>query len=250
MCTDGPTACCQPVARAPGVDISGCNTLDRPRDLVLPDINDSPLQTGVHQPVEMSNMCADKPFAILVLAGSYRTDSYNQALVAGAREMAPSDIEIHEFDLRRLPHYDGDVEATGDPDPVAALKDEVREADALLIVTPEYNSGVPGVLKNAIDWISRTYPDAPIGGKIAAIVGATPGRSGTRFAQEHLRQVLDRTGATVIGEPQLLVARAGDVIKNGMILSEDLKVQLQTVLETLVETGRHCEATGSAAVAN
>ena len=100
-------------------------------------------------------MPATDAFQILALAGSYRSGSYNQALIAAARELAPGGVEIVDFDLRTVPHYDGDLEAAGDPEPVQALKQAVRDSDALLVVTPEYNSGVPGVLKNGIDWSSR-----------------------------------------------------------------------------------------------
>lgn len=194
-------------------------------------------------------MSKENPYSILVLAGSYRSGSFNQALVAGVREVADPNVSLVEFDLRRLPHYDGDLEAAGDPETVVELKAMVRSSDALLIVTPEYNSGIPGVLKNGIDWMSRTYPDAPIGGKLAAVVGATPGRSGTQFAQEHLRRVLDRAGATVLSEPQVLVAHAGDQIVDGVIVSDELKTQLRSVFESLVDAAAQCKETGSAAVA-
>ncbi len=194
-------------------------------------------------------MSANDTFQILALAGSYRSGSYNQALIRAARELTPPGVEIVDFDLRNLPHYDGDVEEAGDPEPVTALKAAIRNADALLVVTPEYNSGVPGVLKNGIDWSSRVYPDAPIAGKLVAVIGATPGKSGTKFAQEQLRQVLGRTGAVLIGGPELLLAGAGDAIEDGTVTSSEVRDQLAAVLESIVETARLCDETGSSAIA-
>lgn len=186
---------------------------------------------------------------ILALAGSYRSGSYNQALLAATREEAAGKAQIVDFDLRTVPYYDGDVEAEGDPGPVAALKDAVRGADALLIVTPEYNGGVPGVLKNGLDWASRKYPNAPISGKLCALMGATPGRSGTRSAQEQLCALLQRVNAVPIDTEPIMVARAGSVIKDGVVTSAELRAQVASLVDAILETIRACEETGSAAVA-
>ena len=194
-------------------------------------------------------MSADDTFQILALAGSYRSGSYNQTLIATARELAPAGVEITDFDLRSLPHYDGDLEAAGDPEPVQALKDSVRSADALLVVTPEYNSGMPGVLKNGIDWSSRMYPNAPLANKLVAVIGATPGRSGTKHAQDHARQVLGRTGAVVIDEPELMLARAGDAIEDGTVVSNDTRELLAAVLGSIVHTAALCAEAGTSAIA-
>lgn len=194
-------------------------------------------------------MTANDTFQILALAGSYRSGSYNQALITAAREVAPPGVEIVDFDLRDVPHYDEDLESAGDPEPAQALKGAVRNADALLVVTPEYNSGVPGVLKNGIDWSSRVYPEAPIAGKLVAVIGATPGRSGTKFAQEQVRLVLGRTGAVVIDGPELMLARAGDAIEDGKVTSDEVRDQLAAVLESIVHTAELCAETGSSAVA-
>ncbi len=194
-------------------------------------------------------MNTNDTFRILALAGSYRSGSYNQTLIATARELAPAGVDITDFDLRTVPHYDGDLEAAGDPEPVRALKDSVRSADALLVVTPEYNSGMPGVLKNGIDWSSRMYPNAPLANKLVAVIGATPGRSGTKYAQEHLRQVLGRTGAVVIDEPELMLARASDAIEGGAIVSDDIRDQLTAVLGSIVHTAALCAEAGTSAIA-
>ena len=188
-------------------------------------------------------------FRILALAGSYRTGSFNQALIAAARDVAPGHVEITDFDLRTVPFYDGDLEEAGDPEPVEQLKEAVRSADALLFVTPEYNSGLPGVLKNGIDWASRFYPDAPLAGKLAAVVGATPGRSGTKTAQEDLRRVLGRTGTIVIEDADLALARAGDAIVDGIVVSDEVRTQIEAVVAAILESADLCDRTGSASTA-
>src|SRR2546428_8011970 len=98
---------------------------------------------------------ADGPIRVLGFAGSLRQGSYNRALLRAAQALAPEGMAIETFDLAAVPLYNGDVEARGDPDGVAAFKQAIRAADAVLMVTPEYNHGVPGVMKNAIDWASR-----------------------------------------------------------------------------------------------
>ena len=113
------------------------------------------------------------------------------------------------------------------------LKAAVRSADAVLFVTPEYNHGVPAVLKNGLDWSSRVYPDAPLGGKLAAVIGATPGKSGTSFAQASLRESLATAGAKLI-ESELMLARASDAVADGVVTSDDLKAQLSGVAEAIV----------------
>src|SRR5882672_4988864 len=126
--------------------------------------------------------------SVLGIAGSLRAASFNRSLLRAAQELAPAGMTITAFDLAPIPLYNADVEATGDPEPVAALKSAIRQADALLIATPEYNFGVPGVLKNAIDWASRPPRGSAMQGKPVAIMGATPGGWGTARSQMQLRQ--------------------------------------------------------------
>ncbi len=189
----------------------------------------------------------DRPISILALAGSYRDGSLNQALLASAREEAPESVTFRDFDLRTVPFYDGDVESAGIPIEVQRLKSAIREADALLLVTPEYNGGIPAVLKNGIDWGSRIYPDAPIAGKLTAIIGATPGRSGTRFAQEQLRQVVGRAGGVVIEAPEVMIARAASVIQHGRVESDDVRASVRAVVAALVAAVELCLDEGSLA---
>lgn len=149
-----------------------------------------------------------KELDVLGIAGSLRAGSFNRALLRAAQELAPPGMHIRIFDLAPIPLYNGDVEAAGDPEPVAALKAAIREADALLIVTPEYNYGIPGVLKNAIDWASRPAGRSPLACKPAAIMGASPGMGGTIRAQLLLRQTLLFTETYAMLRPEVIVARA------------------------------------------
>ena len=144
---------------------------------------------------------------ILGIAGSLRKGSYNRGLLRAARELMPEGVELVEYDIRDLPFYDGDVETAGDPESVVALKDAIREADALLIATPEYNRGVPGGLKNAVDWASRPPLGSPLAGKPVAMMGATTGRGGTALAQQQLREALEFPRAIVLEEPRGARAR-------------------------------------------
>jgi chromate reductase, NAD(P)H dehydrogenase (quinone) len=145
---------------------------------------------------------------VLGIAGSLREGSYNRALLRTARELLPPGVELIEQEIGTLPFYDGDVEAAGDPETVVRFKQSIREADALLIATPEYNRGVPGVLKNAIDWASRPPLASPLAGKPVAIVGASTGRGGTARAQEQLRAALEFSRAEVLEGPEVLVPEA------------------------------------------
>jgi chromate reductase, NAD(P)H dehydrogenase (quinone) len=151
----------------------------------------------------------DDVLVVCGIAGSLREASYNRALLRAARELAPEGLEIRIFDrMAEIPLFSQDREDEGDPEPVQALKRAIGDAHALLIATPEYNHGVPGVLKNAIDWASRPAKDPVLGGKPTAIFGASPGITGTARAQSQLRQSLIFTGTPVLPQPEILVYRA------------------------------------------
>jgi chromate reductase len=140
-----------------------------------------------------------------------RQGSYNRALLRAAIELAPPEMEIRIFErLREIPPFDADLEALGDPEPVRALKQAIADADALLIATPEYNHGVPGVLKNAIDWASRPPRDSVLSGRPTAIFGASPGATGTARAQSQLRQAFVFTNTPALVQPEILVYRAAE----------------------------------------
>jgi chromate reductase len=145
---------------------------------------------------------------VLGVAGSLRKGSYNRALLRAAIELAPSTLRIAAFELDAVPLYNGDVEAAGDPPGVAAFKQAIVAADAVLFVTPEYNHGVPGVMKNAVDWASRPPRGAPLGGKPVGIIGASPGMTGSARGQSQLRQAFEFTDSYCMPQPELLVFRA------------------------------------------
>jgi chromate reductase len=155
---------------------------------------------------------ADTPLRILGFAGSLRAASYNRALLRAAQELAPADISFEVFDLHRIPLYDGDVEAAGDPEGVAAFKAAIRAADGVLMVTPEYNHGVPGVMKNAIDWASRPPRGAALEHKPVGIIGASPGATGSARGQSQLRQAFEFTNSYCMPQPEILVFRAHEKI--------------------------------------
>jgi chromate reductase len=152
---------------------------------------------------------AARPLVVCAIAGSLRRASYNRALLRAAQELAPEGVEIRIFDgMGALPLFNEDVEAQGDPEPVQALRRAIGEADALLIATPEYNHGVPGVLKNAIDWASRPPGRSVLAGKPTAILGASPGVTGTARAQTQLRNAFVFTQTPAVLQPEILVYRA------------------------------------------
>lgn len=143
-------------------------------------------------------------------AGSLRAGSLNRALLRAAQELAPEGMTIEAFDLIEIPLYNGDVEAAGDPPSVTAFKDAIRSADAVLMVTPEYNHGVPGVMKNAVDWASRPPRGAALNGKPVGIIGASPGQVGTARGQSQLRQAFEFTNSYCMPQPEILVFRASE----------------------------------------
>ncbi len=170
------------------------------------------------------------------MSGSLRAGSLNSALIRAARELAPSGMEIAIFEgLGAIPLYDADVEAKGDPEPVVAWKAAIRDADALLIATPEYNYGVPGGLKNAVDWASRPPGKSVLNRKPAAIMGATPGATGTARAQLALRQSFVFTETYAMLKPEVLVARAQEKVDaEGRLTDEKTRAYIRELLEALL----------------
>ena len=158
---------------------------------------------------------------ILGVAGSLRAGSLNKALLRAAVELAPDGMAIEVFDLAEVPLYDGDVEAAGDPPGVAAFKQAIAAADGVLMATPEYNHGVPGVMKNAIDWASRPPREAPLGGKPVGLIGASPGQTGTARGQSQLRQAFEFTNSYCMPQPELLVFRAHEKFDGEGNLSDE-----------------------------
>lgn len=174
---------------------------------------------------------------ILGLSGSLRAGSYNTKLLHAAAELVPEGARIEPAFLHGIPLYDGDVEAQGIPEPVHALKERIVAADGLLIVTPEYNNSVPGVLKNAIDWLSRPGSDIPrvFGGRAVGLIGASPGQRGTVLSQTAWLPVLRVLGTRPYFGHVLYVANAADVFDaEGRLVAEDVRERLRKYLEGFV----------------
>ncbi|MGH8400580.1 MAG: NADPH-dependent FMN reductase [Gammaproteobacteria bacterium] len=146
---------------------------------------------------------------VLGIAGSLRKGSYNKLALKAAIELRPDGMEIEGFDIAAIPVYNEDVREQGFPPVVEQLREKIRAADALLLVTPEYNYSVPGVFKNAIDWASRP-PDQPFNDKPVAIMGASGSILGTARAQYHLRQICVFLNMHPINKPEVMIARAQD----------------------------------------
>lgn len=173
---------------------------------------------------------------VLGIAGSLRAGSYNRALLRAAQEEAPQGMELEIYDIAPLPFYNADVEARGDPESVAEFKAAIRAADALLVATPEYNHGVPGVLKNALDWASRPHRTSPLDCKAVAIMGATAGNGSTILAQEQVREALVYTGSCTLAQPEFSLSRAGAAFDDaGRLTDPDTRSALRELLAALAE---------------
>jgi chromate reductase len=175
---------------------------------------------------------------LIGLSGSLREGSFNSALLRNAAGLMPKDAELLLESIRGIPLYDGDVEAeAGIPEKVTTLKDAIAAADGLLLVTPEYNNSIPGVFKNAIDWLSRPPGDIKrvFGGKPIAVIGASQGGFGTILSQNAWLPVLHTLGAVLWSERRLLVSRAQTVFGQDGTLSDQKTVeQLRGFLQGFV----------------
>ncbi len=176
---------------------------------------------------------------ILGISGSLRRESYNSAALRAAVGLAPEDAVVEMFELDGIPIFNQDDE-TNPPAKVVELKRRVREADALLFVTPEYNYSVPGVLKNAIDWASRPYGDNAWEGKPAAIMGASLGAIGTARAQYHLRQIFVFLNVFPVNQPEVMIGNAAQRFDaEGNLTDETTKEFIRRLLRNLVDLTRH-----------
>jgi chromate reductase len=170
---------------------------------------------------------------IIGIVGSLRRASLNRALMRAAVANAPSPLTIEMATLESIPLYDGDLEESeGIPSAVEELKNRLAESDGILIATPEYNAGMPGVLKNALDWCSRGGDTVRVfGGKPLGLMGATPGAWGTRLAQTSMLPVLRQLGVDLWGGGQMYVARAHEAFEDGELTDERTRGRLAKFLE-------------------
>jgi chromate reductase, NAD(P)H dehydrogenase (quinone) len=175
-------------------------------------------------------------FRVLGISGSLRRHSFNSALLAAAEESAPEGVTVVPHAVDDLPFYNPDLERPDAvPASVRAFRTALREADALLIATPEYNHSLPAVLKNAVDWASRPVRfEAPLAGMPVALMGAATGAVGTARAQEHLLSVLLATGAFPMGHPSLIVGKAAERFDDsGRLTDAATRARLAALLEAL-----------------
>jgi NAD(P)H-dependent FMN reductase len=175
---------------------------------------------------------------ILGIPGSLRAGSYNAALLRTAAALAPPGVFVEVASLRGIPLYDGDLEAGGLPEPVVALKERVASAHGVLLVTPEYNNSMPGVFKNAIDWLSRPPSDIPrvFGDRKVALMGATPGGGGTILAQSAWLPVLRILGTQPWSGGRLHVSRAATVFdERGNLVDPKVGEQLRRFMAGFAE---------------
>ena len=176
-----------------------------------------------------------RPVRILGIAGSLRRESFNRAALRAATEVVPEGASIETFELDGIPGFNQDEEQNP-PAKVTELKKRIREADAILIVTPEYNYSIPGVLKNAIDWASRPYGDSAWSGKPAAIMGASVGTIGTARAQYHLRQMMVFLNMFPINQPEVMIGNCSERFDaEGNLTDDATKEFIRQLLKNLVE---------------
>jgi chromate reductase len=183
---------------------------------------------------------------ILGVSGSLRRDSHNTRLLRAAAEEAPEGVEIVLFDaLKAIPPYDQDDDVVPGPPAVDAFREAVREADAVLFVTPEYNFSVPGQLKNALDWASRPLATNPFRGKPVAVIGSSAGAFGAVWAQAELRKIVGQAMGATVADVEVAVGHAMDKFDaDGNLVDDEVRVNVRDAVEVLVAA-----ATPSLAVA-
>lgn len=170
---------------------------------------------------------------VLAFSGSLRQASFNSGLIRAASELAPQGVVIAQADISAVPLYNGDDDGDNKPAAVDHLAQQVIQADALLFATPEYNYSIPGVLKNAIDWLSRV-PGSIFAGKSAAIMGASMGGMGTSRSQYHLRQVLVYLDVHPLNKPEVFVSAAHQKCDaNGDLADEKTREMIAKQMQAL-----------------
>lgn len=174
---------------------------------------------------------------IIAISGSLRKKSFNTALLRAAQNAAPNDVTIEMVEINEIPLYNGDdEEANGVPQIVQTIKDKIVAADGMIISTPEYNHGIPGVLKNTIDWLSRPGADVPrmFGDKPLAIMGAAPGGFGTVYSQTMWLPILHQLKFNLYARKQLYVSSAHTKFEDGVLTDEKSKETLADFIDDFV----------------
>jgi chromate reductase, NAD(P)H dehydrogenase (quinone) len=181
------------------------------------------------------------PIRILGLAGSLRSGSYNRAALRAASELVPEGAVVDIFELDGIPEFNQDEE-NALPAKLVELKQRIKEADAILFVTPEYNYSISGVLKNAIDWASRPYGNNSWAGKPAAIMGASLGAFGTARAQYQLRQILLALNVKTLNQPEVMIGNASQKFDAaGNLIDKPTREFVGLLLKNLVEWTRQLQ---------
>jgi chromate reductase, NAD(P)H dehydrogenase (quinone) len=172
---------------------------------------------------------------VFAISGSLRRDSLNTKLLRAAEELLPATTEVVFYEgLESVPPYNEDRDTDEAPLAAAELRDAITQADALVIATPEYNSSVPGQLKNAMDWASRPFRENALWGKPVVVIGASAGMYGAVWAQAELRKILAASGARVVGA-EVAAGRAQTRFdQEGRLIDDELRDELQTALDALV----------------
>ena len=185
---------------------------------------------------------------VLAISGSLRRDSHNTVLARAAAELLPPSAELELFDgLKAVEPYDEDDDVGAGPPGVARLREAIESADAILIATPEYNSSIPGQLKNAIDWASRPLRDNALWGKPAAVVGASTGMFGAVWAQAEVRKTLSASGARVI-ETDLPIGHADQAFTDdGRLTDVELRERYVEILDELLALAEQTQEAGKLA---
>ena len=180
----------------------------------------------------------DTHLKFVTLTCSLRAGSFNAAIANALPELAPAGTTFEPLGSPGdFPHYSTDTEAAGFPAAVLEMAARIAEADGLIIITPEYNHSIPGVLKNALDWLSRVSPQ-PIAGKPVLIQSASPGKLGGVHAQMHLRQILGYFDARMLNKPEAIIGDVSEKVQNGVLTDESTRSFLTRQLTAFAEFAR------------
>ncbi|PEZ07294.1 NADPH-dependent FMN reductase [Bacillus sp. AFS018417] len=171
-----------------------------------------------------------------LICGSLRKNSYNRIIAQSLTDMSDS-VQFRWIEIKELPLFNEDLEVGGDPEVVTSFKSSIQEVDGIIIVSPEYNSGIPGALKNALDWASRPSKSSVLSRKPVGLIGATPGGLGTAFAQMQIRQILEAMQVHVLPFQKMLISQVHEKIDSDqkVLTDEKTKRYLQRYLQQFIQ---------------